>query len=278
MTEATGDEKMDKAVVLARGLGTRMRKADEQAELTPDQAAVAATGVKAMIPIGRPFLDYVLSDLADAGYRRICLVIGPEHDAVREYYGRTVTCRRLRVDFAVQEKPLGTADAVTAAEHFAGGEPVLVINSDNYYPRAALQALRDLEGSGLAAFERQAMFAGSNIPADRLSKFAVIESNGTGYMTRIIEKPDPAMLAALPEPICVSMNCWRFGPAIFSACRAISPSPRGELELPDAVQYAIDRLGETFRVLTFKAPVLDLSSRGDVASVAEKLAGTEVNL
>ena len=49
-----------------------------------------------MIPIGRPFLDYVLSGLADAGYRRVCLVVGPEHQAVRDYYRREVALRRCR--------------------------------------------------------------------------------------------------------------------------------------------------------------------------------------
>ena len=56
--------------------------------LTPEQAEAAAAGQKAMMPFGRPFLDYVLSGLADAGYTDICLVVGPDHDAVREYYTR----------------------------------------------------------------------------------------------------------------------------------------------------------------------------------------------
>lgn len=69
-----------------------------------------------------------------------------------------------------------------------------------------------------------------------------------------------------------------FGPAIFRAAGSIKPSPRGELEIPDAVQYAIDRLGESFRVLPFNLPVLDLSSRSDIAAVKASLAGMEVNL
>ena len=52
---------MYKAVVLARGLGTRMRREDGRAALNPRQEEVAATGVKALIPLERPFLDYVLS-------------------------------------------------------------------------------------------------------------------------------------------------------------------------------------------------------------------------
>jgi len=268
---------MTKAVILARGLGTRMQKTDDSVELSAAEAAVAAKGVKAMIPIGdRPFLDFVLTELADAGYRSVCLVIGPEHDAVREYYGG-LDMQRVSVDFAVQVEPRGTADAVAAAEEFAAGEPVLVINSDNFYPLAALKALRKLDTAGLAAFERDAMIEGSNIPGERITKFAVIET-ADGIMKRVIEKPTDDQIAVLTPPVCVSMNCWRFGPKIFDACRAIEPSARGELEITDAVQHAIDRLGETFAAPTFRAPVLDLSSRADIGPVQAALKNLQVNL
>ncbi len=270
---------MDKAVILARGLGTRMRRNDGTAKLDEHQAAAAESGIKAMIPIGRPFLDYVISALADAGYRSACLVIGPEpeFDAVRNHYS-SMELRRVRIVFAVQQKPLGTADAVAAADTFAGGDPFLVINSDNYYPREALGALREISTPGIAAFERDSMIAGSNIPPERISGFAVIESTGDGYLRRIIEKPSPEKLQKRSGPQYVSMNCWRFNPSIFEACRAIKPSPRGELELPAAVQYAIKTLGERFRVLPMSLPVLDLTGRGDISPVASRLSGVEVTL
>ena len=268
---------MDKAVVLARGLGTRMREPDETADLTGAERTAARAGVKAMIPIGRPFLDYVLAGLAEAGYRRVCLVIGPEHGGMRDYYG-SLDCERLAVEFAVQAEPLGTADAVAAAEDFAAGEPILAINSDNYYPLDALRGLREMPGSALAAFDRDAMIAGGNIPPDRISQFAVVQLGDNGRLARIIEKPDPQTLASLGGPIRVSMNCWRFAPAIFEACRNIRPSPRGELEITDAVQYTIDSLGERFGVLPVSAPVLDLSSRSDIAAVRAALAGVQVRL
>src|SRR5688500_19473586 len=108
------------AVILARGLGKRMRQDDGAAELGLAQRAAADAGMKGMIPIGRPFMDYVLTALADAGYARVCLVIGPEHEAVRTHYERTAPPARVSIDFAVQQEPLGTADAVVAAEAFAG--------------------------------------------------------------------------------------------------------------------------------------------------------------
>ena len=121
-----------KVVILARGLGTRMRKADDKARLEGHQEAVAARGIKAMIPIGRPFLDYVLTEVADAGFTDVCLVIGPEHQAVRDHYEREMVPSRVRVRFAVQERALGTANAVLSAEEFAAGDTFVVLNSDNY--------------------------------------------------------------------------------------------------------------------------------------------------
>lgn len=268
---------MDKAVILARGLGTRMRQADSDAQLTQTQQKVADLGIKALIPIGRPFLDYVLSALADSGYRQVCLVIGPEHQAVRDYYA-SLKITRLSVEFAIQEKPLGTANAVSAVEPWTKGDPFLVLNSDNYYPAAALSPLRTLDGPGLAGFEMQALIEGSNIPADRIAKFAIIQTDDQDRVLRIIEKPDPALLATMKHPIFVSMNCWRFGESIFEACRRIPLSPRGEYELPIAVQYSLERLGQTYQVVPVKAPVLDLSSRGDIEAVASRMKGLEVRL
>jgi glucose-1-phosphate thymidylyltransferase len=267
----------EKLVILARGLGTRMRRADAAAAIDPRQAAVAATGLKAMIPIGRPFLDYLLSAAAAAGLRRVCLIVGPEHDAMRRYYEEEAPPRRIEISFAVQLEPKGTADAVLAAERFAAGDPILVVNSDNYYPAEALRRLVGQDGSAVALFDREGMIAGSNVPAARIAAFAVGEIDARGRLVRIVEKPDAAFIESLPRPIWVSMNCWRFGPAIFEACRAIGPSPRGELEITTAVQHAIDVLGEPFHAVTVSAPVLDLSSREDIGPVAARLRGMEVD-
>ena len=269
---------MEKAVILARGLGTRMQLPDDSAHLDQRQAAVAETGVKALMPIERPFLDYVLSGVADAGYRRVCLVVAPDHEAIRRYYHDEVRPERIRIEFAVQDQPKGTADAVAAAESFAGRDPFLAINSDDCYPVEAMSRLRQLTGSAVALFERESMIRQSNISQDRIQAFAIGQIDASGFLDHVLEKPDAATLASMPRPHWLSMNCWRFGPSIFEACRNIKPSKRGELELPDAVQYAIDVLQDPFEVVRIRAPILDLTSRKDVALVAKKLAGVEVSL
>jgi solute:Na+ symporter, SSS family len=267
-----------KAIILARGLGTRMRAADNGAALTPEQAATADTGVKAMITIDRPFLDYVISALADAGFTDICLVIGPEHESVRVYYSRMATPTRVRVTFAIQERPLGTADAVLAASQFIGNDAFVVLNADNYYPVDVLRDLRAQREAALPAFERDTLVRGGNIPPERIAKYALLEVDGTGHLTRIVEKPDEAIVRAMGTHAAVSMNVWLLTPAILEACRRVPPSARGEVELPNAVQWAIDHLGMRVHAFPVKAAVLDLSQRADIPAVAAKLRGTEVSL
>jgi len=268
---------MDKVVVLAAGLGRRMQRDDETAKLDPRQAAVAETGVKALIPIDRPFLDYVLTRVADAGFRRVCLVIGPEHHELRRYYTQ-LSGGRLAFEFAVQPQPLGTAHALISAAEFAGEDPFAVINSDDCYPTSALKSLRQLDGVGLVAFSRDALVRHGNADVDRIGSFATIESDAGGHLVRIIEKPDPVQAATLSDLSLISMNCWRFGPAIFTACRRIERSPRDEYEIPFAVAYSMQHLRQRYRVVPSEEGVLTLSSRGDVQSVSQRLKNMEVRL
>jgi len=268
-------------VVLARGAGRRMREPGP-ADLTPAQAAAASAGRKVMMPIGsgieaRPFLDYVLASLADVGCDRIAIVVAPDQDDVRDRYARTMRPSRFELLFAEQPQPSGTAHAVLAAERAVGGAAFLVVNADNLYPRAALAALAALDGPGLPAFSPANLVATSNISADRIAAFALIEADDDGWLRRIIEKPDGSIVAAHGAAALVSMNAWRFDDRIFAACRDVARSARGEYELPEAVGLTLSR-GVRFRVSLAEGPVLDLSRQADVAAVSRRLAGCEVRL
>jgi glucose-1-phosphate thymidylyltransferase len=267
---------MDKAVILAAGRGTRMQRGQGSVSLDASQAAAAQSGEKAMMPVGRPFVDYVLSGLADAGYRQVCVIIGPAHTSMRDHVCGFNGCR-LAVEVAIQSQALGTASAVAAAADFAADDPFLTINGDNYYPASALNGLRYLKGSAVAAFRPSGLCRG-NIAAERLPQYAVLSGDSNGYLDRIIEKPGERYIVEHADSILISMNCWRFTPAIFEACQKIPRSPRGEYELPDAVAYAIKHLGERFEVLVVDEPVLDLSTRADVAEVTRRLATVEVRI
>ena len=276
-----------KAVLLARGLGSRMKEQTPSAALTPTQAAAAAAGAKGMMPIGnpstalgtggvvtRPFLDFVLSALADAGCTNVCFVVAPDHATIRDYYAGPGKPARVRITYAVQEIANGTARAVQAAEVFAGRDPFLVLNSDNLYLPHVLRALVDLDGPGLPGYERQALVQESGFPADRVAAFAAIEVDGDGFLTRIIEKPGREYFDAAGPNALISMNVWRFDQRIFAACGDVALSKRGEYELPEAVGLAVAR-GVKFRVVPAAGAVLDLSRPGDVALVNSRLAGQE---
>ena len=257
--------------MLARGAGSRMRLADDSAVLTDAQRRAADAGLKTMMPLGgRSFLDYVLSSLADAGYRDVGLVIGPEHDEIRRHYESECVPARVRVSFVIQEQPLGTATAVLAAESWTDRTPFVSLNGDNLYGVETLRALAALDEPGLPVYEMPDLVATSNIAPWRLATFAIVELDAHGYLTRVIEKPDAAARKRAGDRALVSMNCWRLDRRIFAACRDVPRSGRGEFELPQAVGVAVER-GVKFRAVPARGPVLDVSTRADVAEVARRL-------
>jgi glucose-1-phosphate thymidylyltransferase len=248
-----------------------MQRADASAPIGAAQSEMADAGLKAMIPFRRPFLDYILSALADADCRDVCLVIGSDHDVVREHYAAQPP-GRVRLTFAVQAEPRGTADAVLSSEPFAAGDPFLVMNGDNYYPAEVIRRLTVLDGPGLPVFRKSTLVRLGNIDAGRVAAYAALDIAADGTLRDIVEKPDPATLARFGEDFYVSMNCWRFDRSIFEACRRTPPSARGEVELPQAVRFAVRSLGQRFRTVPVEAGVLDLSHRADIAEVERRLA------
>ena len=247
-------------------------RAAGSATLDTAQAAAADAGMKAMMPFGRPFLDFVLHALADAGVRDVGLVLGPEHESVRAYYRALVTTR-IGITFVEQPEPLGTANAVASARPWAGSEPFIVLNADNLYPEEVLAGLVCGRGPALPGFERDSL----GIPIERIGAFALLDLRDDGSLGRIVEKPGVEVMGAAGPRALVSMNLWRFDDRIFEACDAVPISDRGERELPQAVALAVQR-GMRFDVVRAQGPVLDLSSRADVANVARALEGRPVHL
>jgi len=296
-----------RAVVLARGLGTRMREPDPAVTLTAEQHRAANAGLKPMVPVhGRPFLEYVLGAVADAGIRQVALIVAPDHLVIRRHFEEHAPSR-LAISFVVQAEALGTANAVLAAEQWTGGEPFLVMNADNLYPVQALADLASLDEPGLLAFEADDLVRTGNIPAARVKAFALVQTDDDGYLMRIVEKPNdlpseggsheiqqgrgshetqqgggshtqqkshtqqnPVASAFRRKDLLVSMNCWRFDARILGACRDVPRSSRGEFELPEAVMLAMTR-GVRFRTLHARGPVLDLSRRADMIDLARRL-------
>ncbi|MEO7522369.1 MAG: sugar phosphate nucleotidyltransferase [Gemmatimonas sp.] len=262
------------AAIMARGLGTRMRRDDASAKLSACQDAVADMGMKGMIPIKRPFLEYVISALADAGIADVVLVLGPEHHAVRQHFIIDAPPTRVRIQFAEQAQPIGTANAVVAAADAIGDQSFLVLNADNYYPVEAYRSLAADDSAGTIAFDREALVSLGNIDPERVRSFAVLDVTAEGTLAGILEKPGDSLDLRAESSRWVGMNCWSVTSEIVSACRRVPLSGRGEFELPEAVGLAL-REGVCVRAIKMAAAVLDLSRRSDIAAVTAHLESIE---
>ena len=266
---------MQKAVILAGGVGSRMRSGlAGGSALSAEATRMADLGLKGLIPVrGRRFLDYAVGGLLRAGLRRICLVVPPDSDLLVSYARRTSQLTGAEVTWAVQPQPLGTADAVASASDFAGTDPFVMVNCDTLYPEEAVARLSRVSDpcSYVVAFDRDALLRESNFGAERIRRFAALVVGDDGALRNIVEKPAEPELYMQGGKLWVSLNLFRFTPEIFDACRQVKPHPdRGELELTDAVLLLATRGKLPVRVIFSGGGVVDLTARMDVA-VAERL-------
>lgn len=109
-----------RACVLAGGLGLRLR-------------SVVDDVPKVLAPVaGRPFLDYILHQLATAGLRQVTLCTGYRSDAVEAFAG-TGARWGITVSYSPETSPLGTAGAIAAAWGSLDDVTLLVVNGDSYF-------------------------------------------------------------------------------------------------------------------------------------------------
>src|SRR5208337_4214013 len=106
------------AAVLAGGFGTRLRP------VVADRPKVVAT-VR-----GRPFLSYLLDQVADAGIRDVVICSGYRGDAIPDTFDSKF--RNMKLHYSRELQPLGTAGALHQAALLFDSELVLVMNGDSY--------------------------------------------------------------------------------------------------------------------------------------------------
>jgi D-glycero-alpha-D-manno-heptose 1-phosphate guanylyltransferase len=110
---------MKEAIILAGGLGTRLRTA------VPDLP-------KCMAPVaGRPFLYYVIKYFQDQGIEKFILSLGYKHEAVEEYIMNDF--RNNNITFSIEKEALGTGGAIKLACDHASEKTVLVLNGDTFF-------------------------------------------------------------------------------------------------------------------------------------------------
>lgn len=117
----------NEAVVLAGGLGTRLRSA--VADLPKSMAPVA----------GKPFLVYTLNMLRKAGVTHVVLAVGYKHEAIVSHFGNTY--RGMQLSYSIENEPLGTGGAIAQALSRCESEEVWVLNGDTLF-HADFEALQ----------------------------------------------------------------------------------------------------------------------------------------
>ncbi len=204
-----------KAVVLAAGRGTRLRPLTD---VTP----------KPMIDLwGRPILEHVLRGLALAGLREVGIVTAYLGEQIEDYFAGGARLGLSLSYYRQTEKP-GTVGAVLAAERFVGEEPFFACFADIITDYTVYKGVLD----SFAAEPCDALLALNWV--DDPSAGSAVYVEGT-RIVRQIEKPAPG----------TSTTHWNqagifvYGPEMLRAMRRVTPSPRGEYELPSATQILL---------------------------------------
>lgn len=214
-----------KAVVLAAGLGTRMRP-------------LTFTRPKFLLPVaGKPALDHLLSLLKDAGFEEVGMVVGYGRELIQQRYGAG-SDYGLKITYILQPELLGTADAVSKVKSFVGEEDFFVINGDIF---ADLESLRSFLKS-YEHFSSNENFAAllCTVEVDQPEQFGIIETEGE-KVKRIIEKPTSPTATKT-----ANAGIYIFTPEIFEAIKRTPKSERGEYELTTSIQLLIDSGKDVF--------------------------------
>ena len=214
-----------KALILAGGAGTRLRP-------------ITHTRAKQLVPVAnKPILFYGIEAMVSAGITEIGVIVGDTRDEVMQAlgdgsrFGATIT-------YIAQDQPLGLAHCVLIAREFLGDDDFVMYLGDNLLEQ-------DLSAFA-AAFE--VARAGDEPPAAQIllkqvpdpHRFGIATLDAAGNVTELVEKPDD------PPSDLALVGVYLFTARVHDAVAGITPSPRGELEITDAIQWLLDQ-GERVR-------------------------------
>jgi glucose-1-phosphate thymidylyltransferase len=206
-----------KGIVLAGGSGTR---------LYPMTQVVS----KQLLPVyDKPMVYYPLSTLMLAGIRDILVISTPQDTPRFEALLGDGKKWGLRLEYAVQAKPEGIAQAFIVGRKFIGAERVAMVLGDNIFYGEALPRLLQRA----AARERGAtVFA---YPVKNPERYGVIEFDQKGKAIGIEEKP------ARPKSRYVVTGVYFYDNRVVDIAAQLKPSARGELEISDVNRAYLER-------------------------------------
>ncbi len=207
--------KIDKAVVLAAGRGTRMR------ELTADLP-------KPMIEVrGKPVLQHIIEGLRDAGIREFLIVVGYRGDTVRNFLGDGLRYN-IAIQYTTQTVQDGTGRVVDLARDFVGDCPFVLSYGDILVDPANYKRVANLtdDVEGIITVIR----------GEDVSKGGAVFLNDRMELLDIREKSDRWSGLSQDAVPFYNAGLYTFRPSIFEFTAKLKPSPRGEYELTDAIR------------------------------------------
>ena len=202
--------KIDKAVLLAAGRGTRMR------ELTVDFP-------KPMIEVrGKPVLQHIVEGLRDAGVRRFVIIVGYHAEAVQNFFGDGQR-HGVDIEYVTQIVQDGTGRVANLARSFVGDSPFILSYGDILISSVNYRRVVDLPDDCEAII--------TVTRGEDVSKGGAVFVNEQMELLDLREKPKPGE----PTSPWYNAGLYAFRPTIFEFIAKLKPSPRGEYELTDAI-------------------------------------------
>jgi glucose-1-phosphate thymidylyltransferase len=206
-----------KGIVLAGGSGTRL------------YPATLAINKQLLAIYDKPMIYYPLSVLMLAGIRDILLISTPEH---LPFYQRLLgdgSSWGIRLDYIIQEKPIGLAHAFVLGRDFVGNDRVALILGDNvFYGHGLSVELAD----AAARAEGATVFA---YYVSEPSQYGVVKFGDNGEAVDIAEKPTEFLSNWAVTGL------YFFDNAVLDIAAGLRPSARGELEITDVNRHYLQR-------------------------------------
>lgn len=249
-----------KGIILAGGSGTR---------LYPITQGIS----KQLLPIyDKPMIYYPLSVLMLAGIQDILIITTSEDNNSFKRLLKDGNQWRIKIQYAIQEKPEGIAQAFLIGEKFLDGETACLILGDNIFHGAGLTNM--LLDARFNAIDENATVFGYRV--NDPERYGVAEIDEMGYCISIEEKPKN------PKSNYAVTGLYFYPSDVVEKAKQIKPSDRGELEITTLNQMYIKEDRLNMEILPRGAAWLDtgtfesLSNASNYIETIEKRQGMQI--